>query len=299
MKQIIGLIKELFVSSSIQAGWKLGYVQLEVLDLSLMKRFYTKTLGLSVLQGFQDSVLLGISNGSIPCIQLIQSKQDSLQTTQTYNLYYLGLKVSKQYQLGNLVNQLLLSDCSIEASSDDGYSESFFIKDPENNRIKIYWDRPTVELQAEVSKGREGEEMELPLNHFLTSSQERYREISPFEKLGQVHLNVYDLEKMEEFYTQILPFKTTFDYIMNRKNIQVNQEFFSLALNAWNERQCRRNQNQKRVHSLVFFAPSIKSIEQLAQALEIHRIDYNYVQGDLIFKDPNGTTIIAKIGDFL
>ena len=135
MKNLFEYLKNLLPSGS-KKEWDIAQVTLFVENIHSMKRFYTQVLGLTILQDFETEVLLGLPQGSIPMIRLMTAENTG--TRKTNLTYYLGFEIPKKQLLGDLSNHFLLEEQMIMATCDDGYSEGFYIMDPEQNRLKFY-----------------------------------------------------------------------------------------------------------------------------------------------------------------
>lgn len=298
MKLLIDYLKDLFhVNVSDDTEWTLGLLSISVQELHTMKRFYTKILGLSVLQQHNDMLLLGIANGSVPLLKLVKRSSKQAFTSSESNLYSFAFKLPKQKQMGSLVNHLLLEDKVINASSDDGYSEAIYLLDPEGNRVKVYWDKPQAQHKSSDPAYREGTNTQIELDYFLKLGGEPYQAIPQGTIVGQIHLSVTSLEKSESFYTSILPFKTTLDYLFKRKNLVMNHNHYSLSFNEWLADKDFVFPGDQKVQCLTLMAPSIRDMQMLAERLEEANYVYDYKDGDLFFKDPNHIPIQITVRD--
>ena len=62
-----------------------------------------------------------VTGGSVPLLRLVQGKgRDSILTT-----YYIGFKLTKPFQMGELINRLILEEQTITATGFDGYTDNF------------------------------------------------------------------------------------------------------------------------------------------------------------------------------
>ncbi|MGY3725353.1 Catechol-2,3-dioxygenase [Granulicatella balaenopterae] len=289
MKSFIHYIKTILQDKKNESEWQLGYVTIGVHDLKQMKRFYTKNLGLSVLQSYQHSILLGSAIGSVPMIKLVQIAPPYQQKV----LYYIGLKLPKKEYLGDLANHLLAENCLILASEDDGYSEAFYIKDPENNRIKIYWDKPSIDVQLNFDH-QEADDLHLPINHLLTIRDNPYDELPRNSRLAQVHLSVKDNLIQEEFFTEILPFETTYDYVMKRRNFKMNHDYYSIATNEWNRTHLMKRRPTDLLE-IMLYSPNFRALEAIVKKLEAENIDYTLENSELVFSTPSHIQLCIKV----
>ncbi len=289
MKSFIHYIKTLLITKKNESEWQLGYLTIGVQDLKQMKRFYTQTLGLSVLQSFQDSILLGSAIGSIPILKLVQITPLYQQKA----LYYFGLKLPKKEYLGDLANHLLSQNCLISASEDDGYSEAFYIIDPEGNRIKIYWDKPYTEVTTNFEH-QEASTLALPISYFLTIRDNFYDTLPRNSRLAQLHLSVKDNFLQEEFFTEILPFETTYDYVIKRRNFKINHDYYSIATNEWHHTDFKMKKPTDLLE-VMLYAPNFRALEAIVTKLEEKNIEYTLENSELLFNTPSQIQLCIKV----
>ena len=244
-----------------------------------MKKFYTQVLGLVVLQDFDNEILIGHSRGSVPLLRLVQGKgsRDSILTT-----YYIGFKLTKPFQMGELINRLILEEQTITATGFDGYTDNFYILDPEGNRLKFMIESESgSEL---VDEYLEGTEMNRSLHEFIDGVDAMAEEFPPTASIVQVHYNVSDVEETGAFLTEAFLFKTTYDYVTRRKNFKVNRDGYSLAINAW-EFIPHSHQDFYGVSEIEWRVPNMRELENLVLNLESKKVPFHYY--DAVSKSTN------------
>ena len=265
MKHLLDYLKNLLPSGS-QKEWDIAQVTLFVENIHSMKRFYTQVLGLTILQDFETEILLGMPQGSVPMIRLLAVENTGTRNT---NLtYYLGFEIPKKQLLGDLSNNLLLEEQMIMATCDDGYSEAFYIMDPEQNRLKFYCVKKDLLLEDVNHEMQylEGNQVTIPIQDFIQLGDTGVHGLPAKTRLNQVHYIVEDIQKSSDFLHDIFQFKTTYDYVAERQNFQINQQYYSIAINEW--------QNIDKTHTLygireiMFFVPEIKVLEAIVERLE-------------------------------
>ena len=261
MRNLLQLVKDALVPQS-KKEWTISLVTITVRNLSVMKKFYTQVLGLVVLQDFDNEILIGHSRGSVPLLRLVQGKgsRDSILTT-----YYIGFKLTKPFQMGELINRLILEEQTITATGFDGYTDNFYIVDPEGNRLKFMIESESgSELLDEYL---EGTEMNRSLHEFIDGVDAMAEEFPPTASIAQVHYNVSDVEETGAFLTEAFLFKTTYDYVTRRKNFKVNRDGYSLAINAW-EFIPHSHQDFYGVSEIEWRVPNRRELDNLALFLE-------------------------------
>ena len=290
MRNLLQLVKDALVPQS-KKEWTISLVTITVRNLSVMKKFYTQVLGLVVLQDFDNEILIGHSRGSVPLLRLVQGKgsKNSILTT-----YYIGFKLTKPFQMGELINRLVLEEQTITATGFDGYTDNFYIVDPEGNRLKFMIESESgSEL---IDEYLEGTEMNRSLHEFIDGVDAMAEEFPPTASIAQVHYNVSDVEETGAFLTEAFLFKTTYDYVTRRKNFKVNRDGYSLAINAW-EFIPHSHQDFYGVSEIEWRVPNMRELENLVLNLESKKVPFHYYDAVLRVPTANGIQYCFKVGD--
>ena len=290
MRNLLQLVKDALVPQS-KKEWTISLVKMKVRNLSVMKKFYTQVVGLVVLQEFEDEILIGHSRGSVPLLRLVQGQgsKNSILTT-----YFIGFKLVKPFQMGELINRLILEEQTITATGFDGYTNNFYIMDPEGNRLKFM-----VESESGmnlVDQYLEGTEMNRSLHEFIDGVDALSEEFPPSATIAQVHYNVSDVEETGEFLTDAFLFNTTFDYVTKRKNFKINRDGYSLSINAWKFIP-RFNEDFYGVSEIEWRVPNMRELENLVLNLESKKVSFHYYDAVLKVPTKDGIQFCFKVGD--
>ena len=292
MRNLLQLVKDALLPQS-KKEWTISLVTIKVRNLSVMKKFYTQVLGLVVLQDFEEEILIGHSRGSVPLLRLVQSKgsKNSILTT-----YFIGFKLTKPFQMGELINRLILEEQTITATGFDGYTNNFYIMDPEGNRLKFM-----VEGESGynlVDQYLEGTEMNRSLHEFIYGVDALSEAFPPSASIAPVHYNVADVEETGAFLTEAFLFNTTFDYVTRRKNFKINRDGYSLSINAW-EFIPRFHEDFYGVSEIEWRVPNMRELENLVLNLETRKVSFHYYDAVLKVPTKNGVQFCFKVGDHI
>ena len=290
MRNLIQFMKDFVVPQS-KKEWTISLISITVRNLTVMKKFYTQIMGLSVLQEFDNEVLIGHGRGSIPLFKLVQRNGDPNSFLTTYSI---GFHLSKSSQMGELINRLIMKQQTIMGTGFDGYTTNFYIMDPEGNRLKfmVVEDNPS----QEVDQYLEGNEMKRSLHEFIDGIDEASEEFPISAKITQLHYNVMDVEATTEFLINNFSFKTTYDYVTKRKNFKVNRDGYSIAINSWNE----TNKKSKSIYGLSTIewrVPNMKELENLVLHLEMNQVSFHYYDAYLKVPTRDGIEYCFKVGE--
>ena len=290
MRNLLQLVKDALVPQS-KKEWTISLVTIKVRNLSVMKKFYTQVLGLVVLQDFEEEILIGHSRGSVPLLRLVQGKgsKNSILTT-----YFIGFKLAKPFQMGELINRLILEEQTITATGFDGYTNNFYIIDPEGNRLKFM-----VEGESGydlVDQYLEGTEMNRSLHEFIDGVDALSEEFPPSATIAQVHYNVADVEETGAFLIDAFLFNTTFDYVTKRKNFKINRDGYSLSINSWKFIP-RFHEDFYGVSEIEWRVPNMRELENLVLNLEAKKVPFHYYDAVLKVPTKDGVQFYFKVGD--
>ena len=134
---------------------RIGHVHLKVSDLQRSIDFYCGLLGFKLTQKYGDQAAFVSAGGYHHHIGLNtwQSQNFPPANREGVGLYHLAILYPTQKDLATIYKRLHLhSDLRIGAS-DHGVSQAIYIRDPDDNGVELYWDRP----QEEWPKTSEGE----------------------------------------------------------------------------------------------------------------------------------------------
>ena len=152
------------------AGARIGHVNLKVADLDRSLAFYEGVLGFKVTKRIGDQAAFlayGDYHHDI-CVNTWESRNGSQPAKGTTGLFHLAIVYSTRALLRDAYLRLVAAGIAIDNAVDHGVSESLYLRDPDQNGVELYWDRP-----AEVWWGDAGE---LKMTHRPIDPEELLRE---------------------------------------------------------------------------------------------------------------------------
>jgi catechol 2,3-dioxygenase len=60
-------------------------------------------------------------------------------------LYHLAILYPTRVELADALRRLLAAKIPLDGASDHGVSEALYLRDPDQNGVELYWDRPRAE----------------------------------------------------------------------------------------------------------------------------------------------------------
>jgi catechol 2,3-dioxygenase len=124
----------------------IGHVHLKVADLDRALRFYHDVLGFDVTQLYPGAAFLS-AGGYHHHIGLNtwESRGGGPPATGTTGLYHVAIRYPSRAALANALRRLQAAGIRLDGASDHGVSEALYLRDPDQNGIELYRDRPEAE----------------------------------------------------------------------------------------------------------------------------------------------------------
>jgi catechol 2,3-dioxygenase len=145
------------VSKAIDPQVRIGHVHLKVADLDRALGFYCGVLGFELTQRLGDSAAFISAGGYHHHIGLNtwESQGGSPPATGTTGLYHLAILYPTRDALADGLRRVLAAGIELDGASDHGVSEALYLRDPDDNGVELYWDRPK-ELWPRTADGSLG-----------------------------------------------------------------------------------------------------------------------------------------------
>lgn len=132
----------------------IGHVHLKVADLERSIRFYRDVLGFEVTQRYGPNAAFLSAGGYHHHIGLNtwESQGGSPPPPGSTGLFHLAILYPDRASLADALRRLLNAGVPLDGASDHGVSEALYLRDPDQNGVELYWDRPR-ELWPRQSDG--------------------------------------------------------------------------------------------------------------------------------------------------
>jgi len=131
---------------TIDAGVRIGHVHLKVADLKRALDFYCGVLGFQVTTTRPGAAF--ISAGGYHHhfgLNTWESKGGSPPAPGTTGLYHTAILYPSRRLLADALRRLIVAKIPLEGASDHGVSEALYLRDPDDNGVELYRDRPESE----------------------------------------------------------------------------------------------------------------------------------------------------------
>ena len=122
----------------------IGHVHLKVSNLESSIDFYTRVLGLEVMQLFGTQAAFLGAGGYHHHLGLNtwHSKDADPAPRHAPGLYHTAFLYPDRAALGQAISRLKTQGVTLEGAADHGVSEAVYFSDPDGNGIELYRDRP-------------------------------------------------------------------------------------------------------------------------------------------------------------
>lgn len=128
----------------IPAGTRIGHVHLKVADLNRALGFYCGVLGFELMQKYGSQAAFISAGGYHHHIGLNtwESLGGSPPPPGSTGLFHTAILYPTRADLANALRRLVEHRIQLDGASDHGVSEALYLRDPDQNGVELYWDRP-------------------------------------------------------------------------------------------------------------------------------------------------------------
>ena len=123
---------------------RIGHVHLKVADLERSLRFYCGVLGMQITQRYGTQAAFVSAGGYHHHIGLNtwESLGGSPPPPKSTGLYHLAVLYPTRRALADALRRVIVAGIPLDGASDHGVSEALYLRDPDDNGVELYWDRP-------------------------------------------------------------------------------------------------------------------------------------------------------------
>jgi catechol 2,3-dioxygenase len=135
------------LAASVDPATRIGHVHLKVADLDRALAFYCGVLGFQLTQRYGSQAAFISAGGYHHHIGLNtwESKGGHPPGPGTTGLYHLAVLYPTRGALADALRRLIKAGISLDGASDHGVSEALYLRDPDDNGVELYRDRPEAE----------------------------------------------------------------------------------------------------------------------------------------------------------
>lgn len=270
----------------------MGPVTLAVADLDRSLDFYTRILGMEVLE--QEAARATVGAGRLPLLHLVEQIGAQRPPARSTGLYHVAILLPSRADLGRLLLSLARHRYPVGGFGDHGVSEAAYLDDPDGNGLELYRDRPRGEWpyqDGQVIMGTDPVDVDGVLGS-VPDPTAPYEGMPVGTVVGHVHLRVGDIPQARAFYSGVLGFDVMFD-VGSALFVSAGGYHHHLGMNIWQSRGAAPPPpGSAGLRELVVVLPSAAERDRLTSRLDGAGIAYNDEggdeagDGDLLVDDP-------------
>jgi len=137
---------------SIPPQVRVGHVHLKVANLDRSLAFYCDVLGFELMQRMGPGAAFISAGGYHHHIGLNtwESAGGQPPPPKSTGLYHVAFLYPTRATLADALHRVLEAGIALDGASDHGVSEALYLRDPDQNGVELYWDRPQSEWPREA-----------------------------------------------------------------------------------------------------------------------------------------------------
>jgi len=134
-------------TNSIDSRVDIGHVHLKVADIDRALAFYCGVLGFEIMQRMGDSAAFISAGGYHHHIGLNtwESRNGTPPPPGRTGLYHVAIRYPDRRTLADALHRLSEAGIPLDGAADHGVSEALYLRDPDQNGVELYRDRPEEE----------------------------------------------------------------------------------------------------------------------------------------------------------
>jgi len=304
------------------SGMTIGDPVLRIRNIDRVLTFYEKSIGLQVIKKYEADgdyngnhliyeIGLKYANSNQRLLILHHDPNAKVASQHSAGLFHFAILVPDRKSLASTYLALRNSGVHYDGFADHLVSESLYLRDPENNGIEIYRDRPSREWPRDGDGHIMMDTMPLDLNSLIdeinnnNQEEERNNNIEAFPtgaRIGHIHLKVTNLERSMKFYHQKLGLDITSDWgSMGAAFLSAGGYHHHIGMNTWNSLNGESHIHGKvGLESFTITIPDKSTLNILGSIMQDSSKPEKQQQqteerGRLLISDPDGIQFLIKL----
>jgi catechol 2,3-dioxygenase len=124
-------------------GVDIGHVHLKTADIDRVEAFYVGILGFDVVVRMPDALFISAGGYHHDLgFNTWQSKGGSPPPPTATGLYHVAIRYPTRAALADALARLVEARWPLDGATDHGTHEALYLRDPDQNGLELYWDRP-------------------------------------------------------------------------------------------------------------------------------------------------------------
>jgi catechol 2,3-dioxygenase len=276
---------------------RLGPVHLTVSHLDGSIAFYERALGLQLHDRDGDVATMGTGGEDL---LVLNEEAGAAPGGRHAGLFHFALLFATRKELARAVLRLASTGTRIEGASDHGVSEAIYLRDPDDNGIELYADRPRSVWPPPRHADERVEMYTIALDMKGLMSQVAGEEPSehagPGLVVGHVHLHVGDIERGLAFYRDVLGFELMV-MLPSAAFVSAGGYHHHLGFNVWLGRDVTPlPPNTAGLRKWTVLLSSRDEVAAVGARAEAAGLEVHSHEGGFLVRDPWGTAVVFSVG---
>ncbi|GAA0200005.1 VOC family protein [Haladaptatus pallidirubidus] len=272
-------------------GTTIGRVALCVNDLDRISEFYEHVVGLELQSKNEGEAILGA--GGVPLLELVADADATERTRDETGLFHTAFLVSSRSALADALVRIE-DEWELSGASDHHVSEALYCRDPEENGIEVYRDRPR-EAWPTGDDGRVQMDTLALDTDDLREQAAGTKTVPSDTVVGHVHLEVSSIPSAREFYADALGMNVRQEYGPSALFLAADDYHHHIGCNVWNNRT-----NPAEGRGLAWFelvVPNRETLETIRERFFARGITTTPTKNGIEIEDSDEITVRLRLDD--
>ncbi|MCM0619492.1 VOC family protein [Nocardioides bruguierae] len=280
-------------TSALAAGTHLGAVEITTADEPGLRRFYTRGVGLEVLERTDEATLLGSDGTGLLRLVVDDAPADDPSEAGLYHSAFLYDEASELAPA--LLRSSQIAGAAYQGSADHTVSLAFYLGDPDGNGVELYLDRP-VEGWEWTEEGVTMGSAPLDPNAFIGENLDEADLTATPDgvTLGHLHLRAGDLEEARAFYQDALGLALT-ARTDGAIFLSAGGYHHHLGVNTWTAAGAGQRPDSLGLRVVRLAVPDVGELDALATRLEEAGVAAERDGDTVTTTDPWRTTVVVTV----
>jgi len=283
------------IAPQLPSTLRLGPVHLTISTLDGAIAFYERALGLQLHNRVGSTAAMGAGGENLV---VLHEAPGAAPGGRHAGLFHFALLYPSREELARAVARLADSRSRVEGASDHGVSEAIYLRDPDDNGIELYSDRPREQWPSSKIPGERIEIFTIALDMkslMSTVEGEHVQALAgPGLQMGHLHLHVGDVERGLEFYRDILGFEVMAN-IGSAAFVSAGGYHHHLGVNVWLGRDVKPwPPHTAGLRNWTVELADAGQVEQVRARVEQAGITIEPHGAGFLVRDPWGTAVIFR-----
>lgn len=303
--------------NKIPDSMRVGPPVLRVRNIDTVIAFYENSLGLQLNRRYKGNLSddggnpiyeLGFkhnvssSSSYEPLLILKHDPNAKKSSLHSAGLYHFAILVPDRKSLASTYLAVKNSGVHYDGFADHLVSESLYLRDPEDNGIEIYHDRPANEWPRDTKGHIMMDTLPLDLNSLLAEMNEEEerdnaKAFPTGAKIGHIHLRVTNLERSIKFYHQKIGLDITLDWSpMGAAFLSAGGYHHHIGMNTWHSLNGEAHMNgEAGLENFTIIIPDRSFVNTLALRTSYNSTNHAQASGNqLMVSDPDSIQFLIR-----